>query len=86
MFVRIAADPEREWVAFGPGEMRPVELEKQMKDAAGKWEFEKAAMLRDQIMEVRALLDAVDTRPEWQKSCRPKTIGKSNSCVTKKPP
>src|SRR5258708_8794362 len=28
-----------------------TELEKQMKDAAGKWEFEKAAMLRDQIME-----------------------------------
>jgi excinuclease ABC subunit B len=43
------------------------ELEKQMKDAAGKWEFEKAAMLRDQIMELRAMLDATDSRPEWQK-------------------
>lgn len=43
------------------------ELEKQMKEAAGKWEFEKAAMLRDQIMELRAMLDATDSRPEWQK-------------------
>ncbi len=43
------------------------ELEKQMKDAAGKWEFEKAAMLRDQIMELRAVMDASDARPEWQK-------------------
>jgi excinuclease ABC subunit B len=44
-----------------------TDLEKQMKDAASKWEFEKAAMLRDQIMELRALLDAADPRPEWQK-------------------
>lgn len=44
-----------------------TDLEKQMKDAAGKWEFEKAAMLRDQIMELRAMLDTLDERPEWQK-------------------
>ncbi len=44
-----------------------ADLEKQMKDAAGKWEFEKAAMLRDQIMELRAMLDVSDNRPEWQK-------------------
>ncbi|MGB8643956.1 MAG: excinuclease ABC subunit UvrB [Anaerolineae bacterium] len=44
-----------------------ADLEKQMKDAAGKWEFEKAAMLRDQIMELRAMLDAQDGRPEWKK-------------------
>lgn len=43
------------------------DLEKQMKDAASKWEFEKAAMLRDQIMELRAMLDAQDPRPEWKK-------------------
>jgi len=43
------------------------DLEKQMKDAASKWEFEKAAMLRDQIMELRAMLDATDQRPEWRK-------------------
>lgn len=43
------------------------DLEKQMKEAASKWEFEKAAMLRDQIMELRAMLDAQDPRPEWKK-------------------
>jgi excinuclease ABC subunit B len=44
-----------------------TDLEKQMKEAAGKWEFEKAAMLRDQIMELRAMLDTLDSRPEWKK-------------------
>ncbi len=44
-----------------------MDLEKQMKDAASKWEFEKAALLRDQIMELRAMLDTLDERPEWQK-------------------
>jgi hypothetical protein len=43
-----------------------AELEKQMKTAA-EWEFEKAALLRDQILEVRAALDAQDSRPEWKK-------------------
>ncbi len=44
-----------------------AEFEKQMKEAAKNWEFEKAALLRDQILELRATLDAQDTRPEWQK-------------------
>ena len=39
-----------------------------MKDAAQKWEFEKAALLRDQILEIRGILDAQDTRPEWKKA------------------
>jgi len=43
------------------------ELEKQMKDAAAALEFEKAALLRDQIMEVRHALDEKDDRPEWEK-------------------
>lgn len=43
------------------------ELEKQMKEASQKWEFEKAALLRDQILELRAALDAQDPRPEWKK-------------------
>ena len=43
------------------------ELEKQMKQAAQNWEFEKAALLRDQIIEVRQMLDLQDTRPEWKK-------------------
>ena len=43
------------------------ELEKQMKDAAAALEFEKAALLRDQIMELRHALDEKDDRPEWEK-------------------
>jgi excinuclease ABC subunit B len=44
-----------------------AELESQMKQAAQKWEFEKAALLRDQILELRQMLDAQDARPEWEK-------------------
>lgn len=74
--VRVAAEGRGEYATGGglPLEMPKHEarrliadLEKQMQDAAGKWEFEKAALLRDQIMELRAMLDAADPRPEWQK-------------------
>jgi excinuclease ABC subunit B len=41
------------------------ELEKQMKAAAQALEFEKAALLRDQVGELRKLLD--DGRPEWER-------------------
>ncbi len=43
------------------------ELEKDMKQAAKDLEFEKAALLRDQIFDLRQQLDAKDTRPEWEK-------------------
>jgi excinuclease ABC subunit B len=43
------------------------ELEKQMKAAAAELEFEKAALLRDQIFELRQQMQAMDTRPEWEK-------------------
>jgi excinuclease ABC subunit B len=47
------------------------QLEKQMKAAAAELEFEKAAMLRDQIVELRgqlqAIQDAADKRPAWEK-------------------
>jgi excinuclease ABC subunit B len=43
------------------------ELEKDMKQAAKALEFEKAALLRDQIFDLRQQLDATDTRPEWEK-------------------
>lgn len=47
------------------------QLEKQMKAAAAELEFEKAALLRDQIAELRgqlqAILDTADTRPAWEK-------------------
>jgi excinuclease ABC subunit B len=44
------------------------ELEKQMKTASQNLEFEKAALLRDQILEMRrALRDARDDVPEWER-------------------
>ena len=44
------------------------ELEKQMKEAAAQLEFEKAALLRDQILELRREVQDLDTeKPEWQK-------------------
>jgi excinuclease ABC subunit B len=49
-----------------------IELEKQMKSAAQALEFEKAAVLRDQVMEIRQLMALKDTGqdsdlPEWEK-------------------
>ncbi len=44
-----------------------AELEKQMRAAAKELEFEKAAMYRDQIFELRQMLDALDDRPEWER-------------------
>jgi excinuclease ABC subunit B len=43
------------------------ELEKQMKSSAAELEFEKAAVLRDQIFELRQQMKEMDTRPEWEK-------------------
>jgi excinuclease ABC subunit B len=43
------------------------EMEKQMKTAAQNLEFEKAALLRDQIMELRRSMDGDDTVPEWER-------------------
>jgi excinuclease ABC subunit B len=42
------------------------ELEKQMKDAAARLEFEKAALLRDQILELRRGLED-ENLPEWER-------------------
>jgi excinuclease ABC subunit B len=43
------------------------ELEKQMKAAAAELEFEKAAVLRDQVIELRQQMKERDGRPEWEK-------------------
>jgi len=46
------------------------ELEKQMKRAAQELEFEKAAVLRDQIHELRAALAEKDEMPAWERERR----------------
>jgi len=45
-----------------------LELETQMKQAAKNLEFEKAAALRDQIFELRALLIDKEDVPPWEKA------------------
>ncbi len=65
-----------EQVAYKAGEALPKdeltrlikELEKQMKQAAEALEFEKAALLRDQIFELRQSLASGDSDvPEWER-------------------
>ncbi len=43
------------------------ELEKQMKEAAKNLEFEKAAVLRDQVYELRSILAEESKLPPWEK-------------------
>ena len=43
------------------------ELEKQMKEAAANLEFEKAALLRDQIFELRKQFEEDQDIPEWER-------------------
>jgi len=43
------------------------ELEKQMKEAAKNLEFEKAAVLRDQVFELRSILAEESNLPPWKK-------------------
>ena len=43
------------------------EMEKQMKEAAKNLEFEKAALLRDQIFELRGILAEESKAPPWEK-------------------
>jgi excinuclease ABC subunit B len=43
------------------------DLEEQMHAAAKNLEFEKAALLRDQILELREAVRAQDDRPEWER-------------------
>ena len=41
------------------------ELEKEMRTAAENWEFEKAAVLRDQIFDLRGVLES--KAPLWKR-------------------
>ena len=61
--VRAVAEERAEYVAAGPAQLAKDDLarlirdlEKQMKDAAKALEFERAALLRDHIAELRGLL------------------------------
>jgi excinuclease ABC subunit B len=60
----------REGFALTKTELKHVilELETQMKQAAKNLEFEKAAALRDQIFELRALLIEKEDVPPWEKA------------------
>lgn len=73
--VKSVAEPRGEYHARGgPGgmpknELQRVigELEKQMKEAAKNLEFEKAAAIRDEMYELRAILAEESNLPPWQK-------------------
>ncbi|HQK15442.1 MAG TPA: excinuclease ABC subunit UvrB [Anaerolineae bacterium] len=69
--VRATTQKEEER-ALKPEELEPAaleklirELEKEMKTAAENWEFEKAAALRDQIFEMRGILE--NKSPLWKR-------------------
>jgi len=72
--VRAVAEPKAEYRARGASglpktEMQRLiaELEKQMKEAAQNLEFEKAAVLRDQIFELRGILAEESNLSPWEK-------------------
>jgi excinuclease ABC subunit B len=71
---RAVAEPQAEYRVKGAAglpksEMERVisELEKQMKEAAKNLEFEKAAVLRDQIYELRGILAEESKLPPWER-------------------
>ena len=72
--VKSVAEPQAEYRVSGvaglpKSEIQRViaELEKQMKEAAKNLEFEKAAVLRDQIYELRTVLAEESNAPPWEK-------------------
>ncbi len=54
-YVTVPAEPDRDDTTMNPSEREQyiVELEAQMRDAAKKFEFEKAAQIRDRVKELR---------------------------------
>ena len=74
MAVRAVAEPQAEYRVRGTAGLPKnelqrviVELEKQMKQAAQNLEFEKAAVLRDQIFELRSILAEESKLPPWER-------------------
>jgi excinuclease ABC subunit B len=74
--LRAVAEEKAEYRTSTPAQLPKDELarllkdlEKQMKEAAQQLEFEKAALLRDQIFELRqALVEKDASIPQWQKA------------------
>ena len=72
--VQSVAEPKAEYKVAGPGglpkgELQKLinELEKQMKEAAKALEFEKAAVLRDQVYELRGILAEESNLKPWER-------------------
>jgi len=72
--IKAIAEPKADYRVHGisglpKSEMKRmiVEIEKQMREAARNLEFEKAAMLRDQIYELRSILAEESNAPPWKK-------------------
>jgi len=72
--IKVISEPQADYAArshaaLPKNEITKVitELEKQMKDAARNLEFEKAAVLRDQIYELRAMLADQSNIKPWEK-------------------
>lgn len=70
--VKAVSESKAEYRARGNMERSEIqkvvnEMEKQMKEAARNLEFEKAAVLRDQIFELRGILAEVSNLPPWKK-------------------
>lgn len=65
-----SADGKPHFTPIPPNELKRIinEMEKEMKQAAKNLEFEKAALLRDQIFEMRAILAEQSDIPAWQKA------------------
>lgn len=72
--VQSVAEPKGEYRVKGPGGMPKgelqrliAELEKQMKEAAKDLQFEKAAVLRDQVFELRGILAEESNLKPWER-------------------
>jgi excinuclease ABC subunit B len=71
--IKVVAEPQGEYRAKGSGmpkaEIKRAieELEKQMREAARNLEFEKAAILRDEIYQLRGILAEESNLPPWER-------------------
>jgi len=70
-----ASTQDKSALDLAPEELEPIdldklirELEKEMRTSAENWEFEKAATLRDQVFELRGVLEI--KAPLWQRERR----------------